>query len=38
MAELNVILPRVLEWLVQCMMLRRDIERSLPVIHWEKLI
>ena len=41
MAEFNVILLRVLEWLVRCMMLRQDIERCLSPchrIHWEKRI
>ena len=30
MAELHVILLRVLVWSVRCMMLRKDIERCLP--------
>ena len=33
MEELHVILPRVLLWLVRCMMLRRDIERCLSLCH-----
>ena len=33
MAELHVILPRVLAWLVRCMMLRQGIERCLSPCH-----
>ena len=33
MEELHVMLPRVLEWLVRCMVLRRDIERFLSPCH-----
>ena len=33
MAELHVILLRVLVWSVRCMMLRQDIERCLSPCH-----
>ena len=33
MAELHVILLRVLVWSVRCMMLRQDIERCLSLCH-----
>ena len=43
MEELHVILPRVLEWLVRCMMLRQDINskymsgRSIPYSDYGRL-
>ena len=33
MEAIHVILPRVLEWLVRCMILRRDIKLCLSPCH-----